>query len=125
MEHIKLVFVGDGLVGKTAFLIRVTTQQLPSPFPFVATVFDDYEASVMVKGKPFLVGLYDTAGLEDFDRLRPFSYPGTDVFVVCFSVASRSSFENVTQKWTPEVRHFGPDVPILLLGTKTDLRNDR
>jgi len=124
MEHIKLVFVGDGLVGKTAFLIRVTTQQLPSPFPFVATVFDDYEASVMVKGKPFLVGLYDTAGLEDFDRLRPFSYPGTDVFVVCFSVASRSSFENVTQKWTPEVRHFGPDVPILLLGTKTDLRND-
>ena len=124
MEHIKLVFVGDGLVGKTAFLIRVTTQQLPSPFPFVATVFDDYEASVMVKGKPFLVGLYDTGGLEDYDRLRPFSYPGTDVFVVCFSVASRSSFENVTQKWTPEVRHFGPDVPILLLGTKTDLRND-
>ena len=125
MEHIKLVFVGDGNVGKTAFLIRVTTQQLPSPFPYGATVFDDYKARVMVKGKPFLVGLYDTAGLEDYDRLRPLSYPGTDVFVVCFSVASRWSFENVTQKWTPEVRHFGPDVPILLLGTKTDLRNDR
>ena len=125
MKHIKLVFVGDGCVGKTAFLIRATTQQLPSQFPFVGTVFDDYEASVMVKGKPFLVALYDTAGVYDIDRLRPLLYPGTDVFVVCFSVASRSSFVSVMQKWTPEVRHFGPDVPILLLGTKTDLRNDR
>lgn len=37
-------------------------------------------------------------GQEDYDRLRPLSYPQTDVFLVCFSVVSPSSFENVKEK---------------------------
>jgi GTPase SAR1 family protein len=39
-----------------------------------------------------------TTGQEDYDRLRPLSYPQTDVFLVCFSVVSPSSFENVKEK---------------------------
>merc|ERR1712186_110654 len=57
-------------------------------------------------------------------RLRPLSYPQTDVFLVCFSVISSSSFENVKTKWVPEIQHHAPNVPILLVGTKSDLRKD-
>merc|ERR1711936_1073435 len=69
-------------------------------------------------------GLFDTAGQEDYDRLRPLSYPQTDVFLVCFSVVSPSSFENVKEKWVPEITHHCPRTPFLLVGTKIDLRDD-
>ena len=73
---------------------------------------------------PYTLGLFDTAGQEDYDRLRPLSYPQTDVFLVCFSVTSPASFENVREKWFPEVHHHCPGVPCLIVGTQTDLRDD-
>ena len=70
------------------------------------------------------MALWDTAGQEDYDRLRPLSYPDTDVILMCFSIDSPDSLENIPEKWTPEVRHFCPNVPIILVGNKKDLRND-
>lgn len=49
------------------------------------------------------LALWDTAGQEDYDRLRPLSYPDTDVILMCFSVDSPDSLENIPEKWTPEV----------------------
>jgi cell division control protein 42 len=74
--------------------------------------------------EPYTLGLFDTAGQEDYDRLRPLSYPQTDVFLVCFSVTSPASFENVREKWFPEVHHHCPGIPCLIVGTQTDLRDD-
>lgn len=54
----------------------------------------------MIGGEPYTLGLFDTAGQEDYDRLRPLSYPQTDVFLVCFSVVAPASFENVKEKVT-------------------------
>ncbi len=64
-----------------------------------------------------------TAGQEDYDRLRPLSYPQTDIFLVAFCVKSPTSFANVKDKWIPEVRHHCPNTPVLLLGLKSDLRS--
>ncbi|THD24660.1 Cell division control protein 42 [Fasciola hepatica] len=122
MHTIKCVVVGDGAVGKTCLLISYTTNKFPTDY--VPTVFDNYAVTVMVAGEPYTLGLFDTAGQEDYDRLRPLSYPQTDVFLVCFSVVNPSSYENVKEKWVPEVRHHCPKVPFLLVGTQVDLRDD-
>ncbi|EPY85501.1 rho-related GTP-binding protein RhoG-like protein [Camelus ferus] len=74
-------------------------------------------------GRTVNLNLWDTAGQEEYDRLRTLSYPQTNVFVICFSIASPPSYENVRHKWHPEVCHHCPDVPILLVGTKKDLRS--
>ena len=68
------------------------------------------------------LALWDTAGQEDYDRLRPLSYPDTDVILLCFSVSSPDSLENIPERWVPEVKHFCPTVPVLLVGLKKDLR---
>ncbi|KAK3566199.1 hypothetical protein QTP86_028908, partial [Hemibagrus guttatus] len=118
----KLVIVGDGACGKTCLLIVFSKDQFPEVY--VPTVFENYVADIEVDGKQVELALWDTAGQEDYDRLRPLSYPDTDVILMCFSIDSPDSLENIPEKWTPEVKHFCPNVPIILVGNKKDLRND-
>lgn len=68
--------------------------------------------------------MYDTAGQEDYDRLRPLSYKLTDIFILCFDVMSPSSLENVSAKWVPELQHYASNTPILLVGLKIDMRDE-
>ncbi|CAH8558471.1 unnamed protein product [Dicrocoelium dendriticum] len=118
----KLVIVGDGACGKTCLLIVFSKDQFPEVY--VPTVFENYVADIEVDGKQVELALWDTAGQEDYDRLRPLSYPDTDVILMCFSIDSTDSRVNILEKWFSEVKHFCPNVPIILVGNKKDLRND-
>ncbi|XP_070590058.1 rho-related GTP-binding protein RhoU isoform X2 [Erythrolamprus reginae] len=79
---------------------------------------------VSVDGRPVRLQLCDTAGQDEFDKLRPLCYTNTDIFLLCFSVVSPSSFQNVIEKWVPEIRCHCPKAPIILVGTQSDLRED-
>ncbi|CAO3657194.1 unnamed protein product [Mucor hiemalis] len=118
----KLVIVGDGACGKTCLLIVFSKGTFPEFY--VPTVFENYVADVEVDGKHVELALWDTAGQEDYDRLRPLSYPDSHVILICFAVDSPDSLENVQEKWISEVLHFCQGLPILLVGCKKDLRND-
>ncbi|KAG6525863.1 hypothetical protein ZIOFF_015834 [Zingiber officinale] len=114
-RFIKCVTVGDGAVGKTCMLISYTSNTFPT------VMFDNFSANVVVDGNTVNLGLWDTAGQEDYNRLRPLSYRGADVFLLAFSLISKASYENVAKK----LRHYAPGVPIILVGTKLDLRDDK
>ena len=97
MQTIKCVAVGDG-DQKKELLITYTTGKYPQEY--VPTVFDNYSPTVMIGGEPYTLGLFDTSGQEDYDRLRPLSYPDTDVSLLCFSIVAPTSFKNVREKVT-------------------------
>ena len=119
---LKLVIVGDGACGKTCLLMVFRTDEFPPDY--VPTGFENYVKELNVDGKDIELELYDTAGQEDYDRLRPLSYPGSDVILVCYSVDSPNSYDNVKERWFPEVEQFCPRVPIVLVALKSDLRDD-
>jgi len=119
---VKCVVVGDGAVGKTCMLISYTEGRFPKEY--VPTVFDNYEATIIVEGKEVKFSLWDTAGQEGYARIRTLSYPKTDIFLLCYSVVNPPSFVNVKDRWYTEIKHHCPNTPILLVGTKVDLRDD-
>jgi len=104
----KLVVVGDGACGKTSLLLV----QSGKPFPegYVPTVFENYLSAFWVDNKPVELTLWDTAGQEDYDRLRPLSYPDADIVLICFSIGYPESYYNVDEKV-----NFCIFIPILII----------
>jgi len=122
-KRVKLVVVGDGAVGKTSLLIRYGSGTFPTEY--LPTVFENYTAQMKRKDDLILLHLWDTAGQEDYDRLRPLSYPGADVVLLCFSTISQASHDAIREKWAPEINHYVSGVPHILVGTKVDLREEK
>jgi len=101
--------------------------QVENKFPGenIPSVYGNCYLDVEVDGEEITVCFWDTAGEEDYDRLRPLCYPTTDIFVITTSIINPASFENVRTKWVPEVNRTGySDVAFLIVGTKLDLRED-
>lgn len=116
----KIVVVGDGGCGKTCLLVSYAQQKFP--LVYVPTIFENYVSTVRSpQGKLIDLALWDTAGQEEYDRLRPLSYPDADLILICFALNNLVSLQNVKDMWYPEINHFCPGIPIILVGTKTDL----
>ena len=165
MRSLKCVILGDGAVGKTSLLISYTTNIFPTEYAptvfnnYSVTISVDPPSSdalinsnnkinqtvtPLIEETPastdhlhylYKLNLWDTAGQEEYDRLRPLSYPQTDIFLLCFSINQNISFKNLNDKWLPELKQHANiencsmfkkfnKFPILLVGTKSDLRND-
>ncbi|XP_057187646.1 rho-related GTP-binding protein RhoU isoform X2 [Triplophysa rosa] len=122
VHKVKCVLVGDGAVGKTSLVISYTTNGYPAEH--IPTAFDHFTAKVVVDGRPVQLQLCDMAGQDEFDRLRPLCYRDADVFLLCYSVVLPVSFKNITDRWAPEVCRLCPGVPMILVGTQCDLRED-
>lgn len=105
------------------------------PGPPFFSHFQNYSANAIVDGEPINLGLWDTAGSNEYDELRPLSYPGTDAFIVCYSIIDEvslqvssallcpPSFKACVDRWVPEIEEHCSGVPIILVGTKNDLRS--
>jgi small GTP-binding protein len=120
--QIKCVVVGDGTVGKTCMLISYAKGNFPPGY--VPTIFDNYSAKITIGEDTCQLLLFDTAGQEEFETLRKLSYEDVDIFLICFSVVQPSSFKNVEHLWINEIKQSNKTAPIILVGTKTDLRNN-
>ncbi|CAF0807247.1 unnamed protein product [Brachionus calyciflorus] len=120
---IKCVVIGDGTVGKTCLLLTYSTNKFPTDY--IPTVFDNYAVDLVIGDKNYTLALFDTAGQEGFDQLRPIAYPQTDIFLICFSVVLPSSLQNIQRQWIQEIRKYCPNTPFILVGTKIDLRNNK
>ncbi|KAI1635974.1 putative RHO3 protein [Biscogniauxia mediterranea] len=118
----KLVLLGDGACGKTSLLNVFTRGYFPTVYE--PTVFENYVHDIFVDNVHIELSLWDTAGQEEFDRLRSLSYDNTDVVVLCFSVDSKDSLENVESKWKGEIEENCPGVKLVLVALKCDLREN-
>ncbi|KAF9080032.1 Rho GTPase [Mortierella sp. AD031] len=117
----KLVIVGDGACGKTSLLSVFTLGY----FPKNPTVFENFVTDVKIDGKPVQLALWDTAGQEAYERLRPLSYTKAHVILIGYSVDTPDSLDNVTSKWIQEVQVHCPETPVILVGMKKDLRDNQ
>ncbi|KAJ3287224.1 hypothetical protein HDU76_007855, partial [Blyttiomyces sp. JEL0837] len=121
-QTIKLVCIGDGRCGKSCLLTVFTTGRFPEDF---APEFETTKVPITIDGKQVDLSLWDTYGLEDYDRLLPESLSGADIILICFDIATPDSYANVTEKWIYQVTYYCPDLPIILVGLRTELRFDQ
>ncbi|CDR40861.1 CYFA0S05e05292g1_1 [Cyberlindnera fabianii] len=116
----KLVIVGDGACGKTSLLYVFTLGEFPTEYH--PTVFENYVTDCRVDGKAVQLALWDTAGQEEYERLRPLSYSKAHVILIGFAIDQPESLQNAKRKWSEEVTRYCPGVPVILVGLKKDLR---
>lgn len=116
----KLVIVGDGACGKTSLLYVFTLGEFP--LQYHPTVFENYVTDCRIDGKPVQLALWDTAGQEEYERLRPLSYHNSHIILIGFAIDVPDSLESARTKWVDEVRRSCPDTPFVLIGLKKDLR---
>mmetsp|Transcript_23807 Transcript_23807/g.37091 ORF Transcript_23807/g.37091 Transcript_23807/m.37091 type:complete len:211 (-) Transcript_23807:19-651(-) len=123
LSEMKVVVVGSHGVGKTCLVMRFVTGKFPEDF--IPSVFDNNLYPYTMKdGNSMDISFWDTAAHDEYHRLRPLSYPGAHLFLILGSVVDPLSFQNAGVTWLPEVSHHCPNAHIILVGTKSDLRDD-
>ncbi|KAF9764799.1 Transforming protein RhoA [Nosema granulosis] len=123
----KVVVVGDGACGKTCLLEVFRRNQFPAAY--IPTVVDNFAKDVTVVGGDMgsdvivTLALWDTAGQEDYDTIRPLSYRETDLVLICYTIENKKKIPNISKKWLMEIKNYCPKAGYFLVGLKSDLRN--
>ncbi|XP_002735063.3 rho-related protein racA-like, partial [Saccoglossus kowalevskii] len=125
-RNIKCVVVGDGAVGKTCMLWVYTHNAFPQEYVPTVVTLSRQLYIVCIKVSYFTDNLLlenQDGGLHDTNE--KLKLENTDVFIVCFSIISEPSYDNVSVKWNPELTNHVPEAPKILVGTKIDLRDNK
>ena len=124
----KSIVVGDGGVGKTALTLRFSKGFFTEDYKMTIGVdfhvktisIDTFEGPIKCK-----LQLWDTGGQERFSSIRPMYYRGSLGTILVFDLTNSASFEHLPQ-WIEEVRaNIKADIPVLLVGNKSDLAFQR
>ncbi|GMM32069.1 Rho family GTPase [Martiniozyma asiatica (nom. inval.)] len=116
----KMVILGDGACGKTSLLNVFTRGYFPKVYE--PTVFENYMHDIFLDGQQVQLSLWDTAGQEEFDKLRSLSYSDTHCVILCFAIDNFDSLANVKHKWVGEILEHCQGVKLILVALKADLR---
>lgn len=120
-KTIKIVLLGDASIGKTSLQITFETGAFPEQ---AIHVNHSWVPLINVENIEFGIQIWDTGGHDQYDNIRPLSYPHTDVFFLCFSLVSQKSFQSIERKWIKEVQTHCPGTPCILVGLKSDLQKN-
>nr|ADD24474.1 Ras-like GTP-binding protein RHO [Lepeophtheirus salmonis] len=116
----KVVVVGDGACGKTCLLEVFKKNEFPEEY--IPTVVDNFVKTVDVDENNVALTLWDTAGQEDFDSVRPLSYRDTSLILLCYSIENKKLLSNIKDKWLFEIRNYCPEAGFYLVALKSDIR---
>lgn len=118
-QNIRITAVGDNVHGKACLLYVLKGD--PYPEDYEPDIFENFHEMRTYQGKQYNIHLWDTAGQDEYDRLRPMTYAKTEVILMCFALDSPESFKNITSKYIVEVKEYCPKAPIILIGYKSEL----
>ena len=123
MKSGKIVVVGDGACGKTCLLEVFKSDRFPEEY--VPTVVDNFVKVVeFEENKSISLALWDTAGQEDYDTIRPLSYRETDLVLLCYTIENKKNLDNISSKWLMEIKNYCPSAGYYLIALKKDLRQE-
>merc|ERR1712183_202455 len=124
MTEYKLVVVGGGGVGKSALTIQLIQNHLVDEYD--PTIEDSYRKQVVIDEETCLLDILDTAGQEEYSAMRDQYMRTGEGFLCVFSITSRTSFEEISSFREQILRVKDMDeVPMILVGNKSDLAQDR
>lgn len=120
---IRITAIGDDSADKIKLLLAFTGYPSPEEDEYAPSVFENFHEMHTYQGTQYNMHLWDTAGQQEYDRLRPMFYVKTEVILMCFSLNDPDSLKNVTNKWIIEVREYCPKAAVILIGTHSELWN--
>ncbi|XP_060528084.1 rho-related protein racC-like [Cylas formicarius] len=123
-DPVNIVLIGDGYVGKTSILKALGNCEYNVRSATQANLYDELHIEHKLSDRSVHFKLIDTAGQEEYDEVRREWYKKAQMFVVCFSLADKVSYENVLERWIPEIQPYRHKT-VILVGTKLDLRQPR
>ena len=124
LTRINLITLGDGQVGKTSLILRYTNDYFGNNY--IATIGFDYKFKneKLKNGEEITVKIFDTAGQEKYRSLAANFLKKADGIILVYDITYKISFENLN-KWLKDINENAKGLPIVLIGNKTDLEENR
>ena len=122
----KLVVLGAGAVGKSCMTVQLVSHHFVDFYD--PTIEDSYRKQTVIDNETVLLDILDTAGQDEYSAMRDQYMRTGQGFILVFDVTSRATFDELAtfaeQVSRVKDRNLG-DVPLLVVGNKCDLANQR